>query len=109
MAIALALAAAIVYGAADFPGGVASRRTSTISAVVWSQAVGFVLLAGVLPLFGGYATGSDVFWGALCGIAGAMAIVCLYRGLAIGTMGIVSPVSAVLGASVPVIGCSTGS
>ena len=103
MAIALALAAAFVYGAADFLGGVASRRTSTISAVVWSQAVGLALLAGLLPLFGGYAGKSDIFWGALCGIAGAVAIVCLYRGLAIGTMGIVSPVSAVLGASVPVL------
>jgi drug/metabolite transporter (DMT)-like permease len=103
MAIVLALASAIVYGAADFLGGLASRRTSTISAVVWSQAVGLVLLAGVLPLFGGHAVPGDIFWGAICGVAGAVAIVALYRGLAIGTMGIVSPVSAVLGASIPVL------
>jgi len=103
LAIALALAAAIVYGAADFLGGVASRRTATIGAVVWSQAVGLALLAGVLPLFGGAAVPADIAWGAVCGVAGAVAIVCLYRGLAIGTMGIVSPVSAVLGASVPVL------
>lgn len=103
MAIALALAAAIVYGASDFLGGLASRRTSTISAVVWSQAVGLVLLAGVLPLFGGHAVAGDILWGAICGVAGAIAIVSLYRGLAIGTMSIVSPTSAVLGASIPVL------
>jgi drug/metabolite transporter (DMT)-like permease len=62
-----------------------------------------VLLAVVLPLFGGHAVPADVGWGALCGVAGAVAIACLYRGLAIGTMGVVSPISAVLGASIPLL------
>ncbi len=103
MAVAIALVAAIVYGSSDFLGGLASRRTSTIGAVIWSQAVGLVLLAGVLPLFGGHALPADLAWGALCGVAGAIAIACLYRGLAIGTMGVVSPISAVLGASIPLL------
>jgi drug/metabolite transporter (DMT)-like permease len=103
MPIALALAAALVYGASDFLGGIASRRTSTISVVVWSQGLGLLLLAVVVPLAGGHAAASDVAWGALCGIAGAAAIALLYRGLAIGTMGIVSPISAVLGAAIPMI------
>jgi drug/metabolite transporter (DMT)-like permease len=103
MAVAIALVAAIVYGSSDFLGGLASRRTSTISVVIWSQAVGLVLLAGVLPLFGGHALPADVVWGALCGVAGAIAIASLYRGLAIGTMGVVSPISAVLGASIPLL------
>ncbi len=103
MATALALAAALVYGASDFLGGIASRRTSTISAVVWSQGVGLVLLCALVAFSGGHALTSDLAWGALCGIAGALAIALLYRGLAIGTMGVVSPLSAVLGASVPLI------
>jgi drug/metabolite transporter (DMT)-like permease len=103
MAIAIALTAAIVYGSSDFLGGLASRRTSTISVVIWSQSVGLVLLAAVLPLFGGHASLSDVLWGALCGVAGAIAIASLYRGLAIGTMGVVSPISAVLGAMIPLL------
>lgn len=103
MAVAIALVAAIVYGSSDFLGGLASRRTSTVSVVVWSQAVGLVLLAAVLPLFGGHAQPADVGWGALCGVAGAIAIACLYRGLAIGTMGVVSPISAVLGATIPLL------
>ena len=103
MAVAIALVAAIVYGSSDFLGGLASRRTATVSVVIWSQAVGLVLLAVVLPLFGGHAVPADVGWGALCGVAGAVAIACLYRGLAIGTMGVVSPISAVLGASIPLL------
>jgi drug/metabolite transporter (DMT)-like permease len=103
MPIALALAAALFYGGADFLGGLASRRTSTMSVVVWSQALGLLLLAAVLPLFGAHAVASDVAWGAACGVASAAAMVLLYRGLAIGTMGVVSPVSAVLGAAIPVI------
>ncbi|HEV8022216.1 MAG TPA: DMT family transporter [Candidatus Lustribacter sp.] len=102
MSIALALVAAIVYGASDFLGGLASRRAATLAVVIWSQATGLVLLAIALPLFGGHAVPGDLLWGALCGVAGAVAIASLYRGLAIGTMGIVSPISAVLGASIPV-------
>jgi len=103
MPIALALAAALVYGASDFLGGLASRRTSTISVVIWSQGLGLLLLAVVVPIAGGHAVASDVAWGGLCGVAGAAAIALLYRGLAIGTMGVVSPISAVLGAAIPLI------
>jgi len=101
--VVLALAAAAVYGAADFLGGLAGRRATTLSVVLWSQAAGLVLLVAVLPFFGGHAVAADIAWGALCGIAGGIAIESLYRGLATGTMGIVSPISAVLGASIPVV------
>jgi drug/metabolite transporter (DMT)-like permease len=103
MAIALALAAALIYGASDFLGGLASRRTSTISVVVWSQGLGLLLLGVVLPIAGGRPLAGDFLWGALCGVSGAIAIALLYRGLAIGTMGVVSPLSAVIGASIPLI------
>jgi drug/metabolite transporter (DMT)-like permease len=103
VAIFLSLATALVYGAADFCGGLASRRTSTVSVVVWSQAFGLILLAIVLPAIGGRPEAHDLVWGGVCGIAGAFAIGMLYRGLALGTMGIVSPLSAVLGASIPML------
>jgi drug/metabolite transporter (DMT)-like permease len=103
VAIFLSLATALVYGAADFCGGLASRRTSTVSVVVWSQLCGLLLLAIALPLLGGHPTLHDLEWGAVCGIAGGAAIGLLYRGLALGTMGVVSPLSAVLGASIPML------
>jgi drug/metabolite transporter (DMT)-like permease len=103
MPIALALVAALVYGTGDFLGGLASRRSATVTVVVWSQGLGLVLLALVLPWFGGQPGAGDIAWGAVCGIAGAAAIALLYRGLAIGTMGVVSPLSAVLGAAIPML------
>jgi hypothetical protein len=100
--IAIALSAALVYGAADFLGGLASRRTSTLAVVVWSQAAGFLVLAVALPLSPGTPQPADLAWGALCGVIGAGAVGLLYRGLAIGAMGVVSPITAVLAAVLPV-------
>lgn len=103
MAIFLALAGALVYGAADFLGGLASRRTSVLAVTVWSQAAGLAVLAIALPLLGGSPQPSDFLWGAAVGCCGAVAVAALYRGLSIGTMGVVSPITAVLAAAIPVI------
>ena len=54
----------------------------------------------MLPIVGGRPGADDFAWGTVCGVCGAAAIVLLYRGLAIGKMGVVSPLSAVVGASV---------
>ena len=102
-AVAVALIAAVVYGAGDFLGGLASRRSSTFSVVVWSQAAGFLVLAAALPFLPGSPHPADFGWGALCGIAGAAAVGLLYRGLAIGTMGVISPITALLAALIPVV------
>lgn len=91
-----------MYGAADFLGGLASRRTTTLAVVAWSQAAGFLVLAVALPFVPGRAQPEDLAWGALCGIVGAAAVGLLYRGLAIGTMGVISPITAVLSALLPV-------
>ena len=102
MAVLLALAAALFYGAADFCGGLASRRVSSLIVVVWSQASGLLVLLAVLPFVSGAPRGSDLAWGAVCGISGAFAVALLYRALAIGVMGVVSPLTAVLAAAFPV-------
>lgn len=99
---ALGLVSSIAYGAADFMGGLASRRSSALSVVVISQAAGLVVLLLLLPFLPrGFPIRSDFIMGALSGLAGALGIVFLYRGLAIGRMSLVSPVTAVLGALTP--------
>lgn len=102
MIVALSLAAALVYGAADFCGGLASRRCSALAVVVWSQAAGLAVLLPALLLVPGVFRWSDLAFGGLCGIAGAFAVMLLYRGLAVGVMGVVSPITAVLAAAIPV-------
>ncbi len=80
MAIALALAVALCYGAADFCGGLAARRVSTLAVVVWSQAAGLAVLLAALPAVLGAPRPSDLGLGLLCGLFGAFAVGLLYRG-----------------------------
>lgn len=104
MGILLATCAALVYGAADFVGGMASKRTSTWSVAALSQIFGVLFLLLVFPLLhSGAARGGDLLWGGIAGIAGAGAVGFLYRGLAIGRMSVVSPITAVLAAALPVV------
>src|SRR5688572_18059042 len=86
----VALASAALYGAADFLGGIASRRTNTIAIVVISQLAGLIVLLLVLPLLpSSSATRNDFVWGAAAGFAGGIGVALLYRALAIGSMAIV--------------------
>lgn len=104
MAYLFAIASAALYGAADFLGGMASRRASTIAVVVWSQAAGLVMLLLVLPLLPDASPSrSDWFWGGIAGIAGSVGVGLLYRALAIGTMAVVAPTTAVCAVVIPVI------
>jgi drug/metabolite transporter (DMT)-like permease len=104
VAYLFAIASAALYGAADFLGGMASRRASTIAVVVWSQAAGLVMLLLVLPLLPDASPSrSDWFWGGIAGIAGSVGVGLLYRALAIGTMAVVAPTTAVCAVVIPVI------
>ena len=103
MAVLRGLAAAVVYGAADFMGGLASKRTSVVSVVLVSQLFGSALLVIVLPFlltepFGATA----VLWGVAAGASGGFGVMFLYRGLARGKMSVVAPITAVGAASIPV-------
>ncbi|PWC05894.1 EamA family transporter [Agromyces badenianii] len=97
------LTGALVFGAADFLGGLAAKRVSAVLATAVASGVGFVVLAAAYPLFGGSWNLHDVWWGALSGVAGAVAISLLYACLAIGPMSILSPLTAVVSAIVPMV------
>jgi uncharacterized membrane protein len=103
VAVVLALASAVVYGAADFLGGLASRRTSVFGVVALSQVVGLVALLALLPWLGGPVDGADLAWGAAAGLAGAAGLVLFFRTLARGVMSVIAPVTAVTAAAVPVL------
>jgi drug/metabolite transporter (DMT)-like permease len=103
MAIILGLLAGAFYGAADFCGGIATRRSSIFAVTVISQAAGFIVLAAALPLVAGRLSGGALAFGALGGICGGIGLALLYHALSIGKMGVVSPITAVLAASIPVI------
>ena len=99
----LAIGSAALYGAADFVGGFATRRASTTSVVLLSQATGLVLVALFLPLLPRAAPlGPDVFWGAVAGVTGVVGVALLYRALSIGTMAVIAPTTAVCAVAIPV-------
>jgi drug/metabolite transporter (DMT)-like permease len=100
----LALASAVLYGSADFFGGLTARRANTIATVVWSQAAGLVLLLLVLPFLPHTTVSSrDWVWGFVAGFSGGIGVAFLYRALAVGTMAVVAPTTAVIAAMIPVI------
>jgi len=102
MAVLLGLASAIVYGAADFAGGLASRRNPALTVVVLSQAFGSVFLLVALAVLGDPVPPPGVFLkGALAGVGAGIGVTLLYRGLAIGQMSVVAPVTAAGAASMP--------
>lgn len=103
MGVVLGLAAAVTYGAADFVGGLVSRRTNVLAVVLFSQLWGTALLLAAVPFFGSVVSAGDLVWGVAAGVAGAAGIVFLYRGLSIGRMTVVAPTTAVEAAIIPVI------
>lgn len=103
MVIVLALSSALVYGAADFCGGLAARRSAVLAVVGVSQLAGLLALLLLLPALGGSPTRTDALWGAAAGFAGAAGLAVFYRALASGVMSVVAPVTAVCAAGVPVV------
>jgi drug/metabolite transporter (DMT)-like permease len=103
VAVVLALTSAVVYGASDFLGGLASRRASVFGVVALSQLAGLVALLALLPWLGGPVTLADLAWGAASGLAGTTGLVVFFRALAGGVMSVVAPVTAVTAAAVPVL------
>ncbi|MDN4641517.1 EamA family transporter [Agreia sp. PsM10] len=104
------LAGAFVYGAADFLGGLASRRLSPFAVTGIAAGSGAVVLVAVYPFVGGNWSAEAVLWGSISGVSGAIGISLLYACLAIGPMSILSPLTAVISAIVPLsIGLARGS
>ncbi len=103
MEVGLSLLAAFFYGAADFCGGFAAKRTQVVAVAAISRGIGLVALAIVLPLLSVRVVPADFLWGGLAGLCGGIGIVLLYHALSIGKMGVVSPVTAVLAAATPVV------
>ena len=103
MALLLALGAGLSFGFADFVGGFAAKRTPATTVTVLSQLFGFVVLLLALPLVGGTPSPAALGFGALAGIAGSLGLVAYLKALAAGPMGVVAPLTSVVGVGVPVV------
>ncbi|WP_232660519.1 DMT family transporter [Pseudonocardia sp. TRM90224] len=103
MAVLIALPASIGYGIADFAGGLAARRAPVLVVTAGAQAAGLLALLPLVGLVSGTPSGAAFLLGALGGIAGATGLLLYLRGLSIGPMGVIAPLSSVVGAGLPLV------
>jgi drug/metabolite transporter (DMT)-like permease len=101
LVVGIGLASAVIFGAADFLGGLAARRVSAIQVTAIGAVAGLVCLSLGSLLIEGHWSWASLILGGLSGIAGALAISLLYACLAMGPMSILAPVMAVVSAIVP--------
>ncbi|MEO8626436.1 MAG: EamA family transporter [Candidatus Limnocylindrales bacterium] len=100
----LGLLSAVTWGAGDFCGGLISRYTSTFSAVFTAQVVGWIGILLFVAVAGEAApTAETVIFGVAAGAFGVSGLVCFYYALGRGTMGVIAPLAALIGAGVPVL------
>jgi drug/metabolite transporter (DMT)-like permease len=109
LAIALALGASLSWGLGDFVGGLKSRSLHVLTVLVLSQVVGLAAaLTWVVASGDGFPGWSATAWAAAAGASGCVGIGTLYRGMAIGAMGIVAPISAVAAVIPFTVGVASG-
>ncbi|MCB0975536.1 MAG: EamA family transporter [Actinobacteria bacterium] len=103
MGALLALASAAVFGAADFTGGYATRKTPILTVTLIANVAALFIAAAIVAVVGGVWTPRTVGWSAAAGVCGLTGITFLYLGLAQGPHRIVSPMTAVVSAIIPVV------
>ena len=110
MALFLAGLTSVLYGVADFTGGLATRNDRVFPVVTYSQTIGLVgalIALAFLPSVS--LERSDILYGMAAGLAGGIALVLFYQGLATGRVVVVAPVAALMSAVVPVgVGIALG-
>jgi drug/metabolite transporter (DMT)-like permease len=105
----LALAASLSWGVGDFLAGLRSRKLQVLTVLVVSQAAGLTALGALVAVRGeGPPAARYLLYAALAGIAGAVGLAALYRGLAVGSMSVVAPISATAAVIPVVAGLVTG-
>ena len=103
MSVPIALPTAVAYGVADFTGGLAARRAPVLAVTAVVQLAGLLALLPVALLVPGSPSGAGLLVGGLAGIAGGAGLLLYLKALAVGPMGVVAPLSAVVGAGLPLL------
>ncbi|MFF2848162.1 EamA family transporter [Streptomyces sp. NPDC058001] len=102
MTALFALATSLLFGLADFGGGLLARRIPALTVVVVSQAVAVVVLGVIVAATRGWSEADARLWFAVAaGLVGPVAVLSFYQALALGPMGVVSPLGSI-GVAVPV-------
>ncbi|MFF2514655.1 EamA family transporter [Streptomyces sp. NPDC058086] len=102
MTAIFALATSLLWGLADFGGGLLTRRTPALTVVVVSQSIAAAVLGAIVVVTGGLSAAGPQLWFAFAaGLVGPVALLSFYKALALGPMGVVSPLGS-LAVAVPI-------
>src|SRR5690242_2341818 len=100
----LSLSAAVSWGAADFSGGIATKKTDAFCVVLVAHATGLIFMLAVALLQSEpIPSWSAMLWGAVAGLIGGIGLAAFYKSLAVGAMGINASLSCVITALVPLL------
>ncbi|MFJ9102412.1 EamA family transporter [Streptomyces sp. NPDC102405] len=102
LALLLALGSSLAYGCADFLGGLGARKAHVLRTVMIAAPASLAVELLLWPVLGASFGAGALGWGAASGVASAAAFALLYRTLAIGPMNVLSPVTALVSAALPV-------
>jgi drug/metabolite transporter (DMT)-like permease len=104
MEVVLGALVALSYGTGDFLGGISAKRLPTITVLLVSQAVGLVAAVLLVVALRDAPPAAHIFpLSAAAGAVGIVALGFLFRGLALGRMSVVAPLSAIGGGVLPVL------
>jgi uncharacterized membrane protein len=102
--ILFGLLSALTWGAGDFNGGLAAKRSNPYGVVIVAHLISLgLLLALIAVVREPVPPANDWLWGGAAGLAGGIGLLLLYRALAEGRMSVAAPVSALLAAAIPVL------
>ena len=102
MPFVMALCSSMLYGVADFLGGMGSRRGPAVTVTAWFQVVGLAFLFAYALFAPGATRVADLVWGGASGVAGGLGVLLLYRALAGGTVSTAAPLISMIALTVPV-------
>ncbi|MFI8880777.1 EamA family transporter [Streptomyces sp. NPDC055243] len=102
IALLLALGSSLAYGCADFLGGLGARKAHVLRTVMVAAPASLAVELLLWPVLGASFSPAALGWGAASGVASAAAFALLYKTLAIGPMNVLSPVTALVSAVLPV-------
>jgi drug/metabolite transporter (DMT)-like permease len=104
LGIFLALISGIVWGSGDFVGGYSTRNRSQYHVLALSAFSGLaVLIAAALISRETFPAWQGMFFSALAGLSGALAVAVFYRALSQGPNTVIAPTAGVISAMLPVI------
>lgn len=104
LASLLGLASALSWGTGDFIGGVASRKVGAYRTVIFVQVVGLIFILAALPFFKEpFPDSHTIKWSIAAGVLGTTGFLAFYEAMRKGPLSVIAPLSALLGATLPVL------